>query len=301
MKSIQIKLLLFIGTLLFSCATKDPFLILYIHKTPNFIIKDTEISYQDRMESTPIVFHSKVYDIISNRVSSVHTIDIYDTESKIKISSTDLGIGLASALVYNNELYVMGSTNWQTKSPLKIYKSSDLQIFTEVGSLVTVDRNRIFNSSMSHDNNNFIIAVEEDTDENSKFHSVFYESNNLTEWKRVSTLTFTSYIACPTLRYLDGMYYVFYLLHDARANIFYTSIARSADYINWEPSNKVVIAPSNQSEGQNTSDFDLVEHNNEVIINYAIGNQESIRPKWADIKKAIYKGSMENFVKEYFK
>lgn len=287
-----------LSLVLVGCAKKDDTAIIYNKKTPNFVIKSQSVSYENRMESTPVVLNNKVYDIISNRENH-KMIDIYDDTKKL-ISSTKLGIGLASALVHNDELYVVGSTDWSITAPLKIYKTNDLINYSEVGSLMPNAGNRIFNSSLIHDSNGFVLVTEQDDNETNNFYPVFYRSNDLVTWTRVSDLKFSKYIACPTVRFLNGEYYVFYLLKEKRSNLYYTSISKSLDLINWIQSNKVVIAPENETEGQNASDLDLYELNNQVVMNYVIGNQDSNRPLWSDIKKAYYNGSMENFVKEFF-
>lgn len=283
----------------FSCQKKENIFTIYNKKTPEFVSKSSVVSFHNRMESTPVVFKNKVYDVISNRQGGM-LIDIFD-ENKNLVSSTKLNIGLASALVYNEELYVLGSTNWSTASPLKIYKSTDLINFSEVGSLIPTVGTRIFNSSMIHDGSDFILTTEQDNNGASNFHPVFYKSKDLNTWTKISELKFTSYIACPTLRFLNGEYYMFYLLTDKTSNLYYTSISKSLDLVNWIQSNEVVISPEGENEGQNASDMDLYELNGQVVMNYVIGNQDPNRPEWSDIKKATYNGTMESFVKEFFK
>ena len=294
------KLLLLAFLCCFGCSKNENLKTTYNYKTPRFIVKDANFSYNNRAESTPVVLNGKLYDILSNQNNALRTIDIFDDETKQLISSTDLQIMYASALVFQNEIYIYGTSNWEVSAPLIIYKSSDMINFRQVGSLIPHSSRRIFNSSMLHNGNKFIVAVEEDESGGTYFFPNFYESTDLVNWTKISELRFTSYIACPTLKYINGNYYVFYLLSDKASNVYYTSISKSADLVNWTQSGKVVVAPLDESEGQNNSDFDLTEHNGRVIINFAYGNQDQNKGAWQNIKKATYSGSMEMFVNEFF-
>lgn len=268
--------------------------------TAENVVKNLSVAYANRMESTPIVWKDELYDVVSNRMDSLeHTVEIYKSETKEIVSSSSLGIGLISALVINEDIYIVGSVNWSTSAPLKIYKSSDLKNFTEVGSLYPMAGRRLFNSSLIFNNGKFILTVEEDQNNQNGFFPNFYESSDLVHWKKIAELKFTKYIACPTLRYVNGVYYLFYLLNDSNSHVYYTSISRSVDLKDWQQSGRVVVAPG-ADEGQNASDFDLVEYNSQVIMNFAIGNQDGDRPIWSDIKKAIYDGTLQSFVESFF-
>lgn len=285
-----------------NCKKQEENLTVYSKAHPTFVVKNASISYQSRMETTPVVFNNKVYDVISNRENLADPdFEIYEAESRKLISRVRKYIYFGGALVYQNELYVYGTTNSQVSSPLKIYKSSDLINFTEVGALTPAADRRIFNSSLIQDGSKFVMVVEEDENASTYFFPNFYESTDLVNWKKVSELRFTDYIACPTLRYVNGQYYVFYLLNDRASHLYYTSISKSSDLINWTQSHRVVLTPTDESEGQNNSDLDLYEFNGQVVINYAIGNQDHNRTPWADVKKATYQGTMADFVDEFFK
>jgi hypothetical protein len=283
-----------------ACERKDNVATTYNRVNPDFIAKEKSTAYPDRMESTPVVYNNKVYDVVSVRKVDDPSFEIYDVLTGQLVSKVRLPVYFGGALSYANKLYVYGTSNYEISAPLKIYESTDLINFAEVGSLSVRLNERIFNSSLIHDNNKFVIAVEVDRNGDSAFAPNFYESTDLTTWTKTSELKFTSYIACPTIRFVGGNYYLFYLLWDRDAQLYYTSISKSSDLVTWEQSNKVVLTPTDESEGQNNSDLDLYEFNGQVGINYAIGNQDNNRPPWVDIKKAKYNGTLESFVKEFF-
>lgn len=288
---------------IFSCGPKENSTeVQYVYKTPDFINKDSTIAYKDRMESTPVIFGDKIYDIISVRTDEKNpAIEIYEARNSVLVSKLNLPIFFTSAMVYNNELYVYGTTNLDVfASPLKIYKSTNLVEFVEVGSLVPNANRRIFNSSMIHNGSKFIITVEEDEDRKSTLFPNLYQSEDLIHWEKLSELRFNKYIACPTIKFLNNQYYMFYLLHSKRFNVYYTSISKSNDLINWIQSGKVVVAPTSEVDGQNASDFDLYEYKGQVVMSYANGTQDNYREPWVNIIRATYNGTMSEFVERFF-
>jgi hypothetical protein len=79
---------------------------------------------------------------------------------------------------------------------------------------------------------------------------------------------------------------------------FMTVVTRSPDLITWQDSPMVVLSAYGYSdEGKNNSDMDLVEYQGQTIISYATGDQKT----WDHLKFAKYNGTMESFVKEFFK
>lgn len=76
-----------------------------------------------------------------------------------------------------------------------------------------------------------------------------------------------------------------------------TKIARSKDLLTWETSPHFFMAPDRSDEGINTSDVDLTEFNNRVYILYAAGDQD----KWANMRYAVYDGTLRNLVNSFFR
>ena len=127
----------------------------------------------------------------------------------------------------------------------------------------------------------------------------FATSQNLVTWQPIGNLIKKKeYTACPTIRFLDGQYYVFYLR--IVKGKFATYVSRTSDFINFTESPIPVIEPLLKDEGINTSDMDLVETGDKIIFNYAVGNQASVPLGWAHIKLAHFNGSLSEFVKKFF-
>jgi hypothetical protein len=128
------------------------------------------------------------------------------------------------------------------------------------------------------------------------FSSRFLTSSNLEAWQSLGDLFMADkYLGCPTIRFYNGFYYVFYLGdlgHHA------TLVARSQDLISWEHSPKAVLSALDRSdEGLNNSDMDLEEKDGKTRIIYAFGSQTS---GWADIRVAEYDGAISSFLNEFF-
>jgi alpha-L-fucosidase len=146
----------------------------------------------------------------------------------------------------------------------------------------------------------------------------FAESKNLLDWKLLPeecVFTKERYSACPSIRHLDGWFYMTYL--EALPGPSYeTHIVRSKDLIRWEssPLNPVMVASENDkvianpkltdeqrkriagAVDRNNSDMDLCEFRGKTIITYSWGNQEGKE----FLAGAVYEGSMASFLKGFF-
>lgn len=119
------------------------------------------------------------------------------------------------------------------------------------------------------------------------------------------------YTAPHCLRYLDGLYYNFYL--EALPGPWYDQrVVRSADLVDWEPSPlNPVLEPSDEDriianprlspqERQriatavniNNSDIDMCEYEGRLIINYSWGNQQGVE----HLAEAVFAGPMRDFL-----
>jgi hypothetical protein len=151
-----------------------------------------------------------------------------------------------------------------------------------------------------------------------RFTIRFAESKDLINWRLASPERVYSrdrYTACPTLRFLDGYYYMIYL--EAKPGPTYEShIVRSRDLIRWEssPFNPVMspsvddkkIANPELTEGQreniakainiNNSDVDLCEYKGKTLIYYSWGNQQGTE----FLAKAVHDGTLRNFLQGFF-
>ncbi|MBI1784772.1 hypothetical protein HYR69_06475, partial [Candidatus Sumerlaeota bacterium] len=124
------------------------------------------------------------------------------------------------------------------------------------------------------------------------------------------------YTACPSIRFVDDFYYMFYL--EAKPGPEYeTYLVRSKDLVHWElsPRNPVLAhterdkaianprltgderARIAQALNRNNSDFDLCEFRGKVFITYSWGNQEGNE----FLAEARYAGSLKSLLSSFFR
>lgn len=123
------------------------------------------------------------------------------------------------------------------------------------------------------------------------FQAKFLKSSDLINWTQFGGQTrYGYYTACPTIRYVDGYYYIFFLTHNPPK--FTTLVTRSRDLFSFQDSKIAVIAPDSGDYALNTSDMDLVEVGGQVIILYANLYQNIPSPADLGIRSAAYNGTL---------
>ena len=119
---------------------------------------------------------------------------------------------------------------------------------------------QLFNSSICRGRDGYVMAYESNDPAYPAFTIKFAQSQDLSTWTQLPDATFGTdrYTACPTIRYADGYYYVFYLEHRTPRWYFETYVTRSADLKTWyrSPLNPV-LSPRRIDDGINASDPDL--------------------------------------------
>lgn len=257
-----------------------------------------DLIFENRMEGAPVVFKGKLLYVISNRFrTSKESLEFYD-ENRNLVAQFESQTDLISALVYNDELYIFGTKG---RKEIEYIKTKDLINFdmpvTVLAAKPSVD---IFNTSVAVDSTGFVLAYETCEPGTVCFNTRFLRSTDLIIWTDTGELFApTYYAACPTIRYLDGFYYLFYLGYDGE--VYETFIRRSTDLINWSDA-KIVLTPRDNKDLRsiNNSDLDFIEYNGQVIIQYVEGNQANEPNGWSNIRGAIYPGSEAKFLLSFF-
>lgn len=279
------------------CGKSELFLNVF---TPSFIEKQEIIFESPAMEATPIIWEGELKYVVFNR--DEQRVEIKDDSETTLVyqGGPDESLGLGSAIVVDSSLHIFITKNWTNPTNGHgIYQitSVDLSEFTDPLLVIPASTDGVyFNTSVAQvDDDNFVMAIEICRPNTNCFSVKFMESSNLTDWVPVgSVLNENEYTACPTIRFIDGYYYVFYLKDVGH---FVTYVSRSQDLINWEHSDIAVLSSLGaEGEGNNNSDMDLIEFEGEVLINYAIGDQLT----WSGIKSATFQGSLNEFVLRFF-
>lgn len=267
--------------------------------TPQFIAKQN-IVYPNRMEATPIVWKQRLLYIVSDRMEK-DNIEIYDG-NKIVYKLPSKG-KLISAITDKNILYIFSTTDHtKAENEVLMTQSEDLASFSKPIIIFKASVGQtIFNTSVAKDNDGFVMAYEVCENSIKCFSFRFIKSTDLLNWHSVGDLfRKDEYTACPTIKYINGYYYVFYLkLIGGR---FSTYVSKSKNLIQFFESPFLVLSSLGQNdEGINNSDIDLIEFEGKTYINYADGNQsQNNEVGWTNVRLAVYDGSIAFFVRRIF-
>jgi alpha-L-fucosidase len=226
---------------------------------------------------------------------------IRDVENGMDIARFGQGYGLASAFVHNDTIFVFASrfenADW---NDVTLFKSNNLKTWESKRIIKQEGREHLFNSSVGQGPEGFVMAYESNDPAWPPFTIKFALSKDLENWSKVPEAIFGKkrYTACPTIRFINGFYYLLYLEQRTPRWFFETYIARSKDLRSWELSAaNPVLTPDAVDDGINASDPDLVEFGGKTYLYYAVGDQLT----WMNIKRAIFSGKMGAFLESWFK
>jgi hypothetical protein len=289
--------ILVLSFFLFSCGEEKK-------SDPVFRKEMVSLSY-GTMENTPVSFQGRLIVISSERVDAHGTrILVRDYVTSSLIASVDTpDFGLVSALVFDGKVFVVGSSDWSvdstgkstnTSNTLKMISSSDLTNWTAQQMIYQAPSGvALFNTSFSYDGGRFVLAYEVKNSSNTGFDIYFLASNDLMTWFSVGDgFDDSRYAACPTIRFLNGYYYMFYL--SVVSGKYQMMLSRSQDLISWEHATTTDFSPSSD-EGVNNSDVDFVEKEGQTYFIYATGDQQT----WLGVRRASYTGSFESYVDRF--
>lgn len=279
----------------------------------------------DMVETTPIVFHGRLYrfEYVRANYKPNKTGDSYfrfiDVESGKPTSAFASGYHLGSAYVKDDTVYVYGVDTWGAEK-IQVFWSKNLEEWSSKPAL-TLSGWGIYNNSVCKGAERYVMAFEINKPQKETgvgFTTRFAESNDLLNWELTSSECVYSkehYTACPALRFLDGFYYMLYL--EAMSGPTYeTHIVRSKDLVQWQSSpfnpvlhhsseDKLIGNPNLTTEqrkhiakalNRNNSDVDLCEFNEKVILYYSWGNQQGTE----FLAHAFYNGTLESFLRSFF-
>jgi hypothetical protein len=207
--------------------------------------------------------------------------------------------GLASAFVRGERLFVYAIPNDSNGAQrIDCFSSTDLRHWDITTVLRAEPGEELFNETVCEAQGRFVMAFEIRDKKTHPFTIVFAESTDLLTWRRMLLPVFAPerYTACPTLRYLDGWYYMLYLEHKTPAWRFETYIVRSRDLAHWEASPRNPVLDPVGREDINASDVDLVEHRGAVHLWYGYGDQRG----QGGITSARFAGTLREFLASYF-
>ena len=241
------------------------------------------------MESTPVIFQGGLHLLQSIRpgrggAREDYYLTITDVARDEEIANFGVGFGLACAYVENDIFYVYAS-KWEPDeewTDIYLLESGDLNNWTTKLVVPRASDEHLFNSSVCKDGDGYAMVYESSA--YVPFTVKFAKSSDLRTWNKLLDMDFSrdKYAACPTLRYMDGYYYLLYLVVGGPGYV--THIARSPDLATWEISPLNPVLTPTPDEGINNSDVDLVEFSGRVYVYYATGDQQT----WGDLKYGVF-------------
>jgi len=297
------------------------------HKTPT--IQKLGTLTCDLVETTPLVYRDRLYrfESVRARYRPNTTGDAYfrliDVDSGQPTPAFAQGCHLGCAYAVGDTMYAYGVPGVGAEE-LHVFWSDDLEHWSSQPAL-HLPGWTLFNSSVCRGPDGYVMAFEVGEPAElvgTRFTNFFARSDDLVNWQVLGpdhVFDTRRYTACPTIRFVDGFYYVLYL-EDTRdpqsgAEQWETWLARSRDLKQWDlsPMNPVLkacdkdrrMAVNFSSQEQerirtavntNNSDMDLCEFEGSLVINYSWGNQHGIE----HLAEARFAGSLHGFFSGYF-
>lgn len=257
------------------------------------------------MEAAPVVLNEKLLVITFERGGSEsfgRNIVIYDGKSYQEIARIPWDKGLGSAIVVDNELYVFGSSDWSKYSNC-IFKAHVIlekkpRIASEDKIYCAENNNRIFNTSVAKTDSGYVVAYEEDENKSNIFYTSFLESNSLKSFKKLSTnFRKGTYTACPTIRFSEGYYHLFFLDRDSSVSgfpIYSTKMVFAKKLNELVPNTSVLVLDPFDGLSVNNSDMDFMEFAGKTYLFFSESDQRT----WAKVYRANYNASESKFLSD---
>jgi hypothetical protein len=181
---------------------------------------------------------------------------------------------------------------------ISVFSTSDLQHWDQQLAIKGEDE-RLFNCSVCFDGERYVMALESDFAPSPYFTIKFAISEDLLDWTVLpdteAVLGTDRYAACPSIRYVDGRYHVWYLERPGEW-WFETWMTRSEDLLHWQQSPQNPILRPGPNENINNSDIDFCEFDGRMVIYYSWGSQRGNE----HLAHAVYDGTLEDWVRESY-
>jgi len=209
------------------------------------------------------------------------------------------GFTFGVPFVWEDETYV-----YATLSDKKGLQQDDVHLFhsrdmTTWSQRVAVagDAELLFNCSVCRADGRFIMAYETNDPTWPAFTIKFAQSTDLITWQKLpvegAIYGKDRYTACPTIRWIDGGLYMWYLERPTQDWWFETYLTRSVNLKDWQDAPTNPILSPTPDENINNSDIDFAQFGGQVIIYYSWGSQKGEE----HLAHAVYDGTVAQWAK----
>lgn len=259
-------------------------------------------------ETTPILFNGQKYLItFTGRDGAGGGFIVFDWSGNVVSSIFAPGMATGSAIVKDGTVYVFGTTGvtvhgtYTHGSQFIMSSSADLFNWTPAVVVYQAPPNvGLGNSSVTATPDGFVMAYDFDQPGLVGYSYRFLFSTDLVNWAPIGgTFRPDYYTSCPSIRWLDGQYYLFFLDKAKREDYtaYFTRLARTSDLDVFEVQTApyAVVSPA-EDEGVATTDLDLVEEAGQTYFIYSAGDQLT----WGEEHIAKFNGTLSDFVKLFF-
>ncbi len=274
-------------------------------------------TFPDVAEASPIVWGGEVLVVDSG-------ITIRNPSTSAIISNVPTNrnqMAFICAIVDGGRCYIYGTSgvngvtdNAPSGNSVMMIQSSDLINWSAPVTVYQAPSTRtIFNTSVAPSLSGYIMVMEVRDPEtpSGSFCERFAESTDLIHFNDVGgVLHPNTYSSCPTIRYVDGFYYV---IHDERIDdwnggwCWVALVSRSTDLISWHDEDLkrsgAVLSPihgpnferHDGTRANDNSDVDLVEFNGSIYFVYDFGDQAT----WGGEGLAKFDGTLSQFFNSF--
>lgn len=255
-------------------------------------VQKTETTIDTNLENTPVIFKGRLLYVSCNRDGA--GINVFD-QNAVLIAHQPASMYLCSAIVTDDGmLHVFGSYG----DAVMMASTTDLIAWKNRTGLQA--NQTLYNTSVAKDATGYVMAYE--TCKGFCTFS-FAHSSDLFTWTKAGKWLDSHYTACPTIRFVNGYYYVMFL-GSFENEIYATMIARSNDLSIWQTSSQAVVSPLDGLDAQigskNTSDLDLVEVAGMVLIEYQNFVQSGPTIPGTGTRLAFFQGKLTQFFEKFF-
>ncbi len=277
--------------------------------SPDISYTRLPVTLYNAMENSLLDFNGEVYLFSYSRQdthgSGFTIFRLSEDESalqEIRTVAVD-DMGLCSSIIFNGRCYVFGTSDWASPgNSISMISSEDLINWTSKTTIFTADSSiKLFNTSVTYNptTEEFVLAYEYATPGEVPFSERFLFSSDLDTWSMSGTaLNPDEYSACPCIRYFEGYYYIFWL--ESAPGYWRKRVSRTVNFTEFEKSPLIVLDPKYLETDINTSDMDMIDRGDHLVISYAVGNQMSGPTGYANIRLIRYEGSMAEFTDALF-
>ncbi len=286
------------------------------------------------VETTPVVWEGRLYRFewirnnewgygYWNNQTNHGYFRFVDMETEEATPAFGVDYSFGSAYVEDGTAFVYGVHGKGGGNRLDMFWSKDLKSWESKKVFEFPENWSLYNSSVCKGKEGYVMALEIGSPKEvcgARFTFVFARSANLMDWEMMPVedhiYTKERYSACPTIRFVDGQYYIVYL-EGIPGHRWVPYIIRIENFVDFEMGlknpvmvfddrDKIVQRPEKFSAEQleyiqnavncNNSDVDFCEYRGKTVILYSWGNQLGKE----FLAEAEYDGPMEEFLKSFF-